>query len=398
MENRKGKVSFLSLQLSLTFLLIIASPYISQRINNIIKLCIEIMLIATMITGSKLKRKAVETCIPTIIFLCSTCFSSFRWSGLSSRFMNTFVTGTAYVLFFYIIYSSCKIKQERVNAIIKNNLIFYIVILDFFVLVTRGKGLGGLSEAVYLLGNKFMVSYFHMALLALIIGDYKKKSNVTIFKIILLSIYSVMICRIADTTTGVLGIIFMLFFWFVANQKPNIYKLLSNPIVIISFFVGSNAIFLLSNIIINNSVISNFLLEHSHTDTLLSGRLPMYKIVMNAISTNWVWGYGINYDIVQATLSFGNAQNGLLKMILDYGVVGTVAFIMIIFFAFKKSRGSCQGRVNVGIISFIYGMLFCSLVEINLDALFFLFLALAAGNQKIMQGEMAGANIIAYKI
>ena len=37
MENKKGKISLLSLQLSLTFLLTIASPYIAQRVNNIIK-------------------------------------------------------------------------------------------------------------------------------------------------------------------------------------------------------------------------------------------------------------------------------------------------------------------------------------------------------------------------
>lgn len=383
MGNNKGKISLMSLQLSLTFLLIIASPYIAQRVNNIVKLCIEILLIIIIITRFKLQKKAVQICFPTIIFLCLTCFSSFRWSGLSSRLMNTFVTGIAYVLFFYVIYSSGEKDQDRVNAIIKKNLIFYTTILDFFVLITWGKGLGGLPEAVYLLGNKFMVSYFHMALLALIIDECENKKDASVLKIILFSVYSVIICRLTDTTTGVLGIVFILLFWFIVNKRLNIYKLLSNPIAVISFFLGSNAIFLLSNIIITNSAISNFMLKHSHTDTLLSGRLPMYKISMNAIATNWVWGYGINYDIVQSTLSFGNAQNGLLKMILDYGVVGTMVFIILIFCAFKKNRELNQERANVGIISFIYGMLFCSLVEINLDALFFLFLALVAGNQKI---------------
>lgn len=113
MENKKGKISFLSLQLSLTFLLIIASPYIAQRVNNIVKLCIEIMLIIIIITGFKLQKKAVQICFPAIVFLCSTCFSSFRWSGMSSRFMNTFVTGIAYVLFFYIIYSSGQKKSRK---------------------------------------------------------------------------------------------------------------------------------------------------------------------------------------------------------------------------------------------------------------------------------------------
>ena len=117
-------------------------------------------------------------------------------------------------------------------------------------------------------------------------------------------------------------------------------------------------------------------MKYSHTDTLLSGRLPMYKIVIKCISTNGIWGYGINYDIVQQTLTFGNPQNGLLKMILDYGFIGFVLFCVVLEKSFN-----CLNKINIsntdfGLVLFIYGMLFCSLIEINLDSLFFFFLAL----------------------
>ena len=161
---------------------------------------------------------------------------------------------------------------------------------------------------------------------------------------------------------------------FYTNKK--FYQLLIKPLSVLSFFIGLNALFLLSNVLLQNEFIASFLMKYSHTDTLLSGRLPMYKIVIQCISTNGIWGYGINYDIVQQTLTFGNPQNGLLKMILDYGFIGFVLFCVVLEKSFN-----CLNKINIsntdfGLVLFIYGMLFCSLIEINLDSLFFFFLAL----------------------
>ena len=96
---------------------------------------------------------------------------------------------------------------------------------------------------------------------------------------------------------------------------------------------------------------------------------------MEAIAKNPIWGYGINYDIVRTTLSFGNAQNGLLKMLMDYGVIGTIMFTLVLFTTFKNAYKTNDNNRKAGSIAFIYAMLFCSLVEINLTSIFMLICA-----------------------
>ena len=381
-----------SILISLTFLMIISSPYIQQTINNSIKLILElIVLMIILVVNSKINIKAIFTILPCILFFFSTTYSTFRWSGISSRLMNSIVTNLGYLLFFYVLYYQCKKNENNVKKVVYENVIFYTIILDIFVLITQGKGLGGLSEPVYLLGNKFMLSYFHMALLALMINNCFELKKENKIGIIFYTIYSILICRIADTMTGVLGLIFILLYWLFLNKKLGFYKLSIKPIAVLSFFIGLNAIFLFSNVIIKNEIISSFLMKYSHTDTLLSGRLPMYRIAIQSISTNKVWGYGVNYDIVQQTLSFGNPQNGLLKILLDYGVIGFILFCGILWKTFNLlSKANLQNK-DFGLVAFVYSMLFCSLIEINLDSLFFFSIALVLGcaNSYMEKGKKA---------
>lgn len=381
----KVKISYSSIMIALTCLLLIASPYISQRVNNIVKLCMEILIGLILVCQRKSLRNVISICIPSIVFLTACCYSTIRWSGFSTRTLNAFVTSLAYVLFFCVFYvCSRKMESCRLLNIIKMNIVFYTVILDFFVIITWGKGLGGLDEPVYLLGNKFMVSYFHMALLSLIPLTKKIQNKNKVKQNLKLSayfVYSIIICRIADTMTGVIGLTSIFILLLILKNRQEILKIISRPVVVLGFFGGTNVIFLLSDFLLTNEFVRAFFLKYSHTDTLLSGRLPMYKIVMNAIQSSYIWGYGINYDIVQATLSFGNPQNGILKMLLDYGVIGLIIFLAILWLAFRNVNRLKNVSAFQGPIVFIYGMLLCSLIEINIDALFFMFLALLANAQ-----------------
>lgn len=366
--------------ISLTFLIIISSPYIQQTIGNFIKLIIEFIIIIILFAyNKKINKKVIYFIFPCILFFISTVYSTFRWSGVSSRLMNSIVTNLGYLLFFYVLFYQTQKNPIYSKKVVFKNITFYTFILDVFVLFTKGKGLGGLSEAVYLLGNKFMVSYFHMSLLALLINKDWEQGRKRKIDILIYFIYSVVICRVADTMTGVIGLFFILLFWIIFYNNKKLYQISIKPITVLSFFLGLNALFLLSNVLLQNQVIASFLMKYSHTDTLLSGRLPMYKIVINSISENGIWGYGINYDIVERTLSFGNPQNGLLKMILDYGFIGFALFCVVLEKSFHSLNKVNILNTDFGLISFIYGMLFCSLIEINLDSLFFFILALMYG-------------------
>ncbi len=218
-----------------------------------------------------------------------------------------------------------------------------------------------------------MTSYLHMLILALInvnrssLSKWKKT-----IRILLFLLYSLFICVIADTSTGLFGCLTVATVSIIIMWWPLIIQIMSKPYVVIVFFIGLNAVFLLSDFILNNTAFESFFMARSHTSTILSGRVLMYQISMDAIVQSPIWGYGINYDIVQKTLSFGNPQNGILKLLLDYGIVGTVLFCIVLFTTFKNSRFSQYKDLKEAYIIFVYGMLLCSLVEINLAAIFIL--------------------------
>ncbi len=384
MEERLYKVKYSSLILSFLCLLLISLPHLGQRINNIIKLNLEIILILLVAIKYKFTTDALKKCVYICSLFIAMCLSTFFYYGISSRFLNTMITAGAYILFYLIIaLFSKKYSYEYVMAIINKNIIIYMLILDIFVILTlgfglRGRGIGGIiDESVYLLGNKFITSYIHMLVLAFVNQQrYRVLSKRTkIYRIVILLLYSLIICKLMDTTTGMIGCILVATIQTIITYKPRFIHFLSHPLVVLIFFFSINIIFLLTDFVLNNDFFTSFLLSKSHTSTILSGRVAMYNISMEAIAKNPIWGYGINYDIVRTTLSFGNAQNGLLKMLMDYGVIGTIMFTLVLFTTFKNAYKTNDNNRKAGSIAFIYAMLFCSLVEINLTSIFMLICA-----------------------
>lgn len=389
MKGYLYKLKYSSFILFFLCLLLVNSPYLGQRFNNLIKLCIEfILVISIFLIEYKFTKNVFQKCVPIFLFFIGMCLSTYFCYGISSRFFNSLVTGGLYWLFYLIIVLFVeKYSYRYVVDIIKKNILFYMLILDVFVILTLGKGLGGsglggkIEEAVYLIGNKFMVSYLHMAIIALINCSKNKifQNRKKICRIMFFLIYSLVICKLADTTTGIIGCVLVAVIQIILIYKPKFINLLSNPLSVLIFFFSINIILLLTDFILENEFFTSFFLSISHTSTILSGRVKMYNISIEAIIKKPIWGYGINYDIVREILSFGNPQNGLLKILLDYGIVGMILFSLVLFNTFKNVDRASDYYFSQGIIAFVYAMLFCSLVEINLSSIFILMCALLNG-------------------
>ena len=305
--------------ITLMCLLIIVTPYIQQTISNAIKLVIEIIIIYILLSNYQIykKSKCLKLCYPLLLFLMLAFFSTFLYSGFTTKLLNVLVTIGAYILFYVIVHVlSDNYSKDVVLKVLSNNILAYAFVMDVIVIFTLGKGFGNYPERVFLIGNKFMLSYLHMFLLALI--SYRKLYSINIIKYFL---YSFIILLLADTTTGLIGLFVVFLIILFLKKYRKMIDILTDPKVLILFFVLTNTIFLLSNGLTNIGFIREFFLIRSHTSSVLSGRLVMYDICKNAILKRPFFGYGINYDIVRLTLGFGNPQNGFLKLLLDYGIV-----------------------------------------------------------------------------
>lgn len=373
------KIGANSLVMLLVCLLFTASPYLSQRNNNIIFMLIEIMLTIILI-NKKVCRNVIKGNYPIILFGLTMTFSTFINVGFTSRTLNAFVTGLRYVMIFVTV---CQLSME-ITFVRVADMLFKIIFAattleDIAVLVTKGKGIVNNGvQAEFFIGNKFGVSYLHLFSIALLLlhitvkkGSFGK--GLSFWGYLL---YSIVICRMVDCNTGIVGCLVIGIMVMLSGKKDKLIALANNQSVFLIVLVGSTFLLVGTDVILGNEYIYRLLLKYSHTNKILSGRVDMYRIAIKYIVRNPIWGYGINDTIVQDILSWGNAQNGLLKMLLDHGSVGTVAFLLVCWNAMKVTTQNEQNRVLFALMTFLYAMAICSMVEINIAGFFFAGLAM----------------------
>lgn len=368
-NNVIKKVDALKLIMIINVFMMIMIPYLSQRINNIILLLVELLNICCYISYRiKINYKYVSV---LSIFIILTLISTFINFGFSTRLLNCFVTGLKYLLFYLNIrYLSQKYDIKEILDYLFKIILVILVITDFSVAFTLGNGIGknGILP-IYIIGNKFTVSYLHMLLLSLypyqkVFINNKNKIFIT------LSIFSLIICKIINCNTGIIGIFIILILKYAIDKNIIKARYINNSIIYISMMCILTFIIINFQVLANNFIVKFIVEGVLKRNLTLTGRIEMYNIVIEKIKSSLFFGNGFNSTYVEDILGWGNPQNGLLKMLLDYGMMGTLGFFALIYDSFGKIKS------NNYIIVFLIGMLVCSIVEINISAIYFLTLAI----------------------
>lgn len=218
----------------------------------------------------------------------------------------------------------------------------------------------------YFIGNKFIISYYHILLFA-VLGTLYKLDMLTNILLLLLCL-SVSI--IVQCSTGIIGSI--TFFVLYAGRK--LIKYLYRP----SFLFGSillSACFAVFVDIIVNTPLFVSMLELLDEDPSLTGRTAIYAKLFDIISERPVWGYGTanNSSYVVYYTTIGNAQNGLLADVVDWGVIGTLFFLFLIYLVILECHNKKRGY---NIMCFLWMYIVASTVEITMDGKFLVALSL----------------------
>ena len=328
------KIKTNSIFVLIVFLTMINIPYLSQTTNNILTLVESLILISIslpkiFITFNKKYKSVILFCIIAII-------STFCAVKFQTRTMTAVVYALQIVSLYTSIFYICKRegKEFFINSFFRI-LCVVLIFTDLVVLLTKGNGFGGSTILpYYLVGNKFIVSYLHLLFLSLFYAQsiYPKrvKSKKNIF--ILLTIFSMIICFVVNCNTGIIGCLTILILNIFNDKKGSKVQFLYNEKVFIVVFVGLTFLLVGSNVILKNDFIVHFVTDVLHRNMDLTGRTKMFNIALKAIALKPYLGYGINSTYIQDVLTWGNAQNGLLKMTLDFGYIGTVSFLLMCYY------------------------------------------------------------------
>lgn len=95
-----------------------------------------------------------------------------------------------------------------------------------------------------------------------------------------------------------------------------------------------------------------------------------------AIKNSLLWGYGYenNYTASVRYIGAANIQNGILDLVMSYGVIGTILLIgLLLYLIYQKGN-----ETSYIVISALYMYVLISSVEIVFDGWFFACVALVA--------------------
>lgn len=95
---------------------------------------------------------------------------------------------------------------------------------------------------------------------------------------------------------------------------------------------------------------------------------------MNIITNKYWLGYGYNTLIVKERL-YSNAQNGLLHIIVQFGVLGAAALIFMCFMA-TRNREKKNKEIVEWCEFWLFALIVAGIIEITFGVFFYVFLAL----------------------
>ena len=250
----------------------------------------------------------------------------------------------------------------------------------------------------YLIGNKFVVSYVHCFASSLLILKHNCENKKTFFKdknkLVLnksnileyvFIIVSIFISLKVTCSTGVIINLFLL----VLSVLPMYLKVrISDRKFIIIGFIIINFLLFGTYSILNTAFFENFIYKILGKSVTWTGRLKIWDEVFTLINNKPLFGYGYYNNVIGQLLGFGNAQNGVLKILIDSGFFGLLAYSLICLQSFKCTFNLKIKEIIFPLFSFFYAMMLASSVEINLTHMI-VFLSM---------GIMNSVNINAKKI
>lgn len=237
----------------------------------------------------------------------------------------------------------------------------------------------------YFVGNKFLLTYYFLTMFCswgILHLDEIKKSVKNKIKVILLCLVGIAFSAYLYCTTGVVCYLTVLILMFVLPIR----KIVENPLSITVSTISSGILPLSMAAILSIPKVNALLLAINETATM-NARVRIYEILMSIITKKYWLGYGYNTLVVKERL-YSNAQNGLLHIIVQFGMIGAAALIFMCFMVTWN-----RYRKNKDIVEWcefwLFALIVAGIIEITFGLFFYVFLAFinCATNAKEMRSN-----------
>lgn len=347
--------------------------YVPGEIKMLQYVAVVILLYHVLIKGSFSLQKFRKLNTAIFVFLSIVLISGivgdikyghYAWHvSVTSSILFVFQVLTLFGYVEYVI--SKNLQTIFIKQLIKILGLFLIINdLDVFLNI---KNIYDVPDNTFLLGSKFGVSYSHILFCALLFTY----NNFSLIWKIAFILFCAFISKIIYCSTGLIGaLFFILLCLFERFGGKLLYK---RSVFILSIVVSACFAFAIMFIMASSWYLS--FIEMLGESSALTGRTIIYKHLADIIADSPFLGYGNGNSqmyVIYYT-DVGNAQNGILADIVDWGIIGTVSFLSIPFGILKFTKYS---RYSYPLLCLLYTYIIVGMVEITMGIRFITALSL----------------------
>lgn len=333
-----------------------------------------ITVFALFVKYCKEIRNIWKVILPAIMYGLVTLVSTVANAMAINTIVASFMYGMQIVTIFLVSYRVIKMQRVYVFVNWLAHIFGCIVVLsDLLMLFVNYDFLNPSEE--YLIGNKFVIAYIHCFWTALVFYKYKmvdvpflRNGKINCKKLryairgVVAAVLSFFICMRVTTTTGMITVAVLTLLMIMPIKIQNI---LSSNYALIATAGIMNVLNFGTAQLMTNDYVQYFIQNVLGKSSTLSGRLQIWAIIFGLISKKALLGYGYYNGMIETYLGYGNPQNGVLKILLDTGIIGLLFYAALLFITLR-SLNSKNAKKSFPMLAFLYAMLVASLVEINL--------------------------------
>lgn len=298
-----------------------------------------------------------------------SCFFNYRGGSIS---LSNFLNGILYSICVYCIYTVmggyCSLfgfdnLLKCIYAVAK----LYALISIISILIIEH-----VDNVVYFFGPTFLTNYLLLLWFGLY---YLKKRNqlhqanklkLVLFSIMILGIFVYTQCSTMIVAFGV--VIIMMFFpeW--------LKQAFASPKVLIGIMIAAGLLIFFIEGLLAIPVVQHFIVNILGENLTLTDRLRVYSHLKDLIELKPWAGYGYQNDAIYTVTEWAsNAQNGLINILINYGLFGVISFIILCYRSFDMA-----GKSNDywGLYVICYGMVVASIVEVSYNYVFIIIICM----------------------
>ena len=320
----------------------------------------------------KLKEIINSVCMWGAYIVLTTIINYFKGYVEASNILESILQALSLLSLFciFLIYKKTNELYRAKKILIV--ILWIYTIMSLITIIINGKGEG--TSIYYFAGNKFRTCYYMLLLVCILYSelkiDLKKNIYITVEFWSALAL-SIVVAVYVKCSTAIVCVTF--FCVFMMLPKSALKKLLSRKTVFL-VLIMTGIIWGFLQVILQVPVVQHVVVVLLHKDLGLTGRFAIYNILSDIVYYNPLWGYGYGNSIIYSSTRgmIANAQNNLMQIIVDYGIIGLLLFINMFYSNLPKQN---EKKINYMCI-FIYLMLIAAIVEVPFDFWFFVALFL----------------------